>query len=552
LIKHTNAKFYSNRNIKTLALFGLILLSVVPAMFNGFSTTNTSTTTNIVQTVLAQGEDPFPVTNNETLTPAQQQAREELLKEKGFSVNVLARNLSAPLNLLYGPDDTLWITERIGKDIVRIDPNNGTKLSTMPIPNVNQSKGQDGVLGMAFDPDFNNTNHIYVAYTYEEESGSSSNGIEGAPELKTKITRFTYDPTTQNISEPVDLINGLSGSGDHNSGRMTFGPDGKLYYTIGDQGKNQLALACLNNLAQHLPTAADVTAKNWSTYEGKVLRMNSDGSIPEDNPVINGVQSHIYTYGHRNAQGIAVGPTGDIYVAEHGDNSDDEVNRLIAGGNYGWPYVSGYIDDKAYQYYNWSAAENCNELTFNDVAPAPAGVTVQNETEFNATNFVPPNQTFYTVDKGFNFTEAAKSCGEMTSTCYPTVAPSSLRLYTSDFLPGWENNLLMTTLKAGKIFKIALAENGTTVSGEPEELFRSENRYRDIAFSPDGSTIYVITDTRGPVQAMKEGPISPTLTLWSPGALIAFKYIGTEGEIDRGAAAGGGGGERGGSNSTLQ
>lgn len=140
-------------------------------------------------------------------------------------VNVLARNLSAPLNLLFGPDDTLWITERVGKDIVRIDPTNGTILSTMPIPNVNQSQGQDGVLGMAFDPDFNNTYHIYVAYTYEEEP-DRSNGteVEGTPELKTKITRFTYDPTTHNISEPQDLISGLSGSGDHNSGRMTFGP----------------------------------------------------------------------------------------------------------------------------------------------------------------------------------------------------------------------------------------------------------------------------------------------------------------------------------------
>ena len=177
-------------------------------------------------------------------------------------MNVLARNLSAPLNLIYGPDDTLWITERVGKDILRVDPTNGIKLSTMPIPNANQSKGQDGVLGMAFDPNFNSTYYIYVAYTYEENSGSQG---EGVPELKTKITRFTYDPATNNISEPLDLINGLSGSSDHNSGRMTFGPDGKLYYTIGDQGKNQLALACLNNMAQHLPTADDVAAKNWST-----------------------------------------------------------------------------------------------------------------------------------------------------------------------------------------------------------------------------------------------------------------------------------------------
>ena len=88
----------------------------------------------------------------------------------------------------------------------------------------------------------------------------------------------------------------------------------------------------------------------------------------------------------------------------------------------------------------------------------------------------------------------------------------------------------MTTLKAGKIFKITLNDNGTAVWGEPEELFRSENRYRDIAFGPDGSTIYVITDMRGPVQAMKE-PITPTLALWSPGSLIAFKYVGDNSTI---------------------
>ena len=498
------------RNISLIAVFGVVLFSVVPTFLD-------CTTTNI-RLAIAQPEDPFPVTGNETLTPAQSAAREQLLQQEGFSVSAIARNQSAPLNILYGPDNTLWITERVGKDIVRIDPTNGTKLSTMPMPNANQSKGQDGVLGMAFDPDFNNTHHIYVAYTYEKDSA------EGMPELKTKITRFTYDEATNNISEPLDLINGLSGSGDHNSGRMTFGPDDKLYYTIGDQGKNQLALACLNNQAQHLPTADQVAAKNWTTYEGKVLRLNPDGTIPEDNPEINGVKSHVYTYGHRNAQGIAVGPTGDIYVAEHGDNSDDELNRLVAGGNYGWPYVSGYIDDKAYQYYNWSAAENCSELTFNDVAPAPAGVTVMNESQFNATNFVPPIQTFYTVDKDFNFTEAATSCGEMTSTCYPTVAPSSLRLYTSEVIPGWENNLMMTTLKAGRIFQISLNENGTALAREPVELFRSENRYRDIAFDPDGRTIYVITDMMGPVQAMKEGPITPTTTLWSPGSLLVFRY----------------------------
>jgi glucose/arabinose dehydrogenase len=152
------------RNVLLIAVFGLILFSAVPTLLD-------STTTNI-RLAVAQPEDPFPPMPASNLTEEQRSAREQLLQQEGFSVNAIARNLSAPLNILYGPDNTLWITERVGKDIVRIDPTNGTKLNAMPIPNANQSKGQDGVLGMAFDPDFNNTHHIYVAYTYEGDSGA--------------------------------------------------------------------------------------------------------------------------------------------------------------------------------------------------------------------------------------------------------------------------------------------------------------------------------------------------------------------------------------------
>lgn len=113
MMNHKNARFNLGYGLITLALFGLILLSVIPTMFGGGS----SSTTMIVQPALGQPEDPFPGPGIETLTPAQRSAREQLLKQEGFSVNVIARNLSAPLNILYGPDDTLWITERIGKNI---------------------------------------------------------------------------------------------------------------------------------------------------------------------------------------------------------------------------------------------------------------------------------------------------------------------------------------------------------------------------------------------------------------------------------------------------
>ncbi len=166
-----------------------------------------------------------------------------------------------------------------------------------------------------------------------------------------------------------------------------------------------------------LPTAEQIAAQNWTAYEGKVLRMNPDGSIPEDNPVINGVKSHIFTYGHRNHQGIAVGPNGDLYVSEHGDKTDDEFNLLEAGGNYGWPNVAGYQDGKAYQFANWSAAENCEEIDFANIEPFPSSVPMVNESELNASaNHAPLVNTLYTAEDNYNFSEPA-GCGYV---CWPT------------------------------------------------------------------------------------------------------------------------------------
>ena len=500
-----------------LAALGLSVLLILPTVLISNSP--------IIQTTFAQTEgeqqtSPAATATNDTSGQQgtdQQQVR--LPSQEGFSVQVLATNFSAPYNILYGPDSALWITERVGKNITRIDPNTGDRLSSIPVPNVWQSAPQDGLMGMAFDPDFNNTHYIYVAYTYEGEQGTELDRL-------TKITRFTYYPENSSIAEPRDLITGLSGSTLHNSGRLIFGPDGMLYYTIGDQGKNYLANYCQNNEAQHLPRAEEVAAQNWDAYEGKVLRMNPDGSIPDDNPVLNGVRSHIFTYGLRNAQGIAVGPDGNsLYISEHGDKSDDEVNRLQSGGNYGWPYVAGHNDEQsAYQYVNWSSAENCEALEFSNIGTSPAELRVVNESDFEAENFVPPVATFYTVPNDFNFTDPA--CAGIDYICWPTVTPSSLRLYTSDAIPGWNGTFLMTTLKAGRIFQLALDENGTALAQDSIDLFRSENRYRDIAFSPDGLTIYAITDSSGPAQATDGGA---TTELWNPGSLLVFRYNGEGG-----------------------
>jgi glucose/arabinose dehydrogenase len=235
---------------RIIIAFGLLVLLTTPTLLSN---------SPIIQTTLAQTEGEQPSSPAATNNTSGEQGIDEaqLPSQEGFSVQVLATNFSAPYNILYGPDGALWITERVGKDITRIDPNTGDRLSSMPVPDVWQSAPQDGLMGMAFDPDFNNTHYIYVAYTYVGDQGTDL-------ERQTKITRFTYNPENRSIAEPLDLISGLAGSTDHNSGRLTFGPDGMLYYTIGDQGKNYLANYCMNNEAQHLPTAEHLRRKGTS------------------------------------------------------------------------------------------------------------------------------------------------------------------------------------------------------------------------------------------------------------------------------------------------
>jgi PQQ-dependent dehydrogenase (s-GDH family) len=520
------------------AIFGLLLLTMMPATLAIYYSPSSS-----LNSVYAQ-EDPDAApldvndsTNSPNMTEQQQQQQQQqnnaanlrLPSQEGFEVSVLATNFSEPHNIIYGPDNILWITERLGKSITLVDPKNGTILNNITVPGVHQSQGQDGLMGMVLDPNFNSNGHFYVAYTYDvnnnnnNSSSGSDNSDDNQLDRLTKITRFTYDNTTSTISEPVDLISGLQGSIDHNSGRLAIGPDSKLYYTIGDQGKNQLSLYCLDIEAQTLPTVEEVANQNWTAYQGKVLRMNLDGSIPEDNPVIDGVQSHIFTYGHRNPQGLTVGPDGNLYVSEHGPNSDDEVNRLQAGGNYGWPYIAGYQDDQAYRYLNWSSAgQQCPELDSRNVtAGIEAGVLAINESQVDLPNFVPPVATFFTVSSDYNFTD--HNCGELAYICNPTIAPSSLRLYNSDTIPGWNGTLLMPTLKGGKIYQLILGDNKSSLAQEPAQMFHSENRFRDLTISPDGSTLYVITDTSGPAQAIGGGA---TTELWNPGSLLEFTYVG--------------------------
>jgi mono/diheme cytochrome c family protein len=287
-------------------------------------------------------------------------------------------------------------------------------------------------------------------------------------------------------------------------------------------GHNQLGNFCLPTEAQRLPTQAEIDSKAYAAYVGKSLRLNLDGSIPSDNPRLAGVVSHVYTYGHRNMQGIDFGPDGTLYASEQGPKTDDEINILTAGSNYGWPHVAGMKDDKAYEYARWADATTpCAQLTFSDLAIDPS-VPREPESAFKKP-FVEPIATMFTVPTGYSFQDPA--CKGVDFICWPTVGASSIEYYESKGkgIPGWDKVLLVTTLKRGSLYVVPLTADGKRTAGHMSRYFQSENRYRDTAISPDGRTIYIATDPGGLAEALGGGA---TGTMENPGAILAFTYVG--------------------------
>lgn len=435
--------------------------------------------------------------------------------EEPFTGQVLTEGLSNPWNVRYGPDNMLWVTERTGKRIVRVNPETGVKKVALTIDEARAEGQHFGVLGMALAPDFlqkDSQNYVYVFYTYVPKDNTTEFGYK-------KLVRYQYDTKSGTLKNPTVIIDKIPAGDDHNGGRITFGPDGKLYLTLGELGHNQGKNAFKKNEAQRLPTAKEIQEGNHDAYVGKVLRMNPDGSIPEDNPVLNGVKSHIFTYGHRNPQGIVV-VENKIFSSEHGPSSDDELNILVSGGNYGWPYVAGFQDNQSYKFIDWSTAPK--DVAVDPNVPDPR-VKVQLESDWKApANYKDPIKTFYTVREGYNYHDG-DVYGDISYVEWPTVAPSSINYYAGGPMKGWDNSILMTTLKAGTLFRIKLNNQKDNVQGEIATFFHTPNRYRDIAVSPDGKTFYILTDSEGSARDMD---LKPTTKLQNPGSILMIKYNG--------------------------
>ena len=418
-----------------------------------------------------------------------------------FSVRtVTTSRLQDPWEVLWGPDSALWVTERSANSIVRVNPATGAKTVLAAVPDAYRNDAQDGVLGLALHPGLmrnRGLDYVYVSFVYDADPGPGRT-------RRMKLRRYTYDAGTRVLQAPVDLLADLPSSDDHAGGRLAMSPDQKLFLTVGDLAANHLGHQCEPNRAQDLPTAADVTSHSWVTYQGKILRINLDGSIPADNPILAGVRSHVYSYGHRTPQGLAFGSNGNLYESEHGPSTDDELNLVRAGGNYGWPHVAGYQDDRAYVYANWSASSPtpCRSIGF-DALAAPASVPQQRETAWRHPDFVPPLQTFFTVGSDYRIAERGNA----------VIAPSGVDVYTTaGAIPGWADSVLMTSLTRGTIFRVKLAADRVSTVGAPMAYFTTKNRYRDVAISSNGRTIFVATDNWGSEE--------------NPGAILAFSYEG--------------------------
>lgn len=220
--------------------------------------------------------------------------------------NVLATGLELPWEILWGPDDYLWVTERTG-EVKRINPENGNTNTILDLSNdIFGGSGEPGLLGMALHPDFENTPQVFLVYTYWQGNNRREKLV-------------TYDWDGSSLSNEQVVLDDILAANIHNGSRLLFLPDNTLLMTTGDVGNS-------------------TTSQNLNSINGKTIRLNMDGSIPADNP---DPTQYWYTFGNRNAQGICAAPDGKIYMSEHGQNHSDEINLVEMGANYGWPEVEG-------------------------------------------------------------------------------------------------------------------------------------------------------------------------------------------------------------------
>lgn len=311
-------------------------------------------------------------------------------------VEVVVTGLEIPWALAFAPDGRLFVPERPGR--VRIvDIARGTSELALTLEGV-FAEGEAGLLGLALDPGFNSNRRVYLYYSARTARGAVN-----------RVVR--YRESGGRLGEQVILLDGIPANTIHDGGRLRFGPDGFLYITTGD-------------------AANDQQAQDIASYAGKILRITTEGTTPRDNPF----GSPVYSYGHRNPQGLDWHPaTGDLWATEHGATGNDEINVIDSGVNYGWPRIQA-------------------------------------------------NQTMPGMREPIVFYN-------------PAVAPSGASFYRGQRFTQFSNNLFVGTLRGTTLLRLRLDASTRRVTGQERLLEGRFGRIRDVVTGPDGY-LYFCTNNR--------------------------------------------------------
>ena len=327
-----------------------------------------------------------------------------LLDSTTLTSRTVKDSLDIPWEIIWGPDDYIWCTERFGR-VSRINPITGQQNILLDISSNVYEQSEAGMLGMVLHPDFSNTPHVFITYTYL--AGSN---------IRQRLVRYNYTGTSL---VPADtLIDNIAGNTTHIGSRLIILPDNTMLMSTGD--------------AQNLSLPQDSTS-----LVGKILRINLDGSIPSDNP---DNTSLVWSIGHRNAQGLWRAPNGIVYSSEHGPTTDDELNIISSGNNYGWPDVRGFCD-------------------------------------------TPPEMAFCT----------SNNVQEPLAVYTPTIAPSDIIWYNHPSIPEFQDKLLMTVLKDKSLIVYTFNTAGDSIISQRKYLENDFGRLRDVCVSPSGK-VYLATN----------------------------------------------------------
>lgn len=330
-------------------------------------------------------------------------------------IEQVAGDLRGPWAVDFLPGGGFLVTERRGR-LWHYGPE-GRRQAVSNIPDV-AAVGQGGLLDVMVPRDFASSREVFLSYARAQEGGGQGTALAKG--------RLSADGTRlENLTRLFQMAPGSSG-GKHFGSRIVEGPEGHIFLTMGERGDR--------------PAAQDL-----SRHNGSVIRINRDGSVPRDNPFVGreGAQPEIWSYGHRNPQGAALGPNGRIWVAEHGAKGGDEVNLIEKGANYGWPVIS-----------------------------------------------------YGTHYSGAKIGQGTSKPGMKQPVSYwdPSIAPSGMAFYEGELFPGWQGDAFVGSLKFDYLARLS----GDPLAQVAKLETRETARVRDVAVAPDGS-VWFISEDRGAI-----------------------------------------------------